>query len=177
VDATDIISDAGYAVEAGSVDEAFDFLQSHASLQLLFTDVQTLGEMNGFALAGEVAERWPRICVVVTSNWNRQQRQDALDARSKVRESQDPLNDSAILPLSFETMTSYLLRPAPLGPPWTPRCWDFSIRAVRVRRHRHPACICAAVGGAPLKTRRHRRRRLQTSHQDQGSGGSGVHGT
>jgi DNA-binding NtrC family response regulator len=68
MDASNIISDAGYAVvEAGSVDEAFDFLQRHASLQLRFTDVQTPGEMNGFALAGEVAERWPHICVVVAS--------------------------------------------------------------------------------------------------------------
>lgn len=68
MDTSDMISDEGYAViEASSADEAFAFLESHPSLQLLFTDVQMPGQLNGFELARMVQERWPHIHVVVAS--------------------------------------------------------------------------------------------------------------
>lgn len=68
MDTADIISDAGYhVVEASTADEAFAFLEQYSSLQLLFTDVQTGGEIDGFLLARKVAERWPNIEVIVAS--------------------------------------------------------------------------------------------------------------
>lgn len=68
MDAVDIISDEGYAiVEATTADQAYEFLDRHSSLQLVFTDVQMPGEMDGFDLARVVAKRWPHICVVIAS--------------------------------------------------------------------------------------------------------------
>ena len=60
MDTSDIIRDAGYdAVEASSADDAIAFLEKHGLLQLLFTDVQTGGRLDGLDLARKVAERWP----------------------------------------------------------------------------------------------------------------------
>jgi CheY-like chemotaxis protein len=68
MDTADMISDEGYAVlEATSADQAYKFLDQHSSLQLLITDVQMPGELDGFQLARVVAERWPHICVVIAS--------------------------------------------------------------------------------------------------------------
>jgi CheY-like chemotaxis protein len=68
MDTSDMISGEGYAViEASTADEAFAFLESHSSLQLLFTDVQMPGRLNGFELARIVRERWPHIQVIVVS--------------------------------------------------------------------------------------------------------------
>ncbi len=68
MDTADIIADAGYhVIEASSADQAFEFLSTYCSLQLLFTDVQTGGDLDGFELAREVATRWPDIEVVVAS--------------------------------------------------------------------------------------------------------------
>lgn len=60
MDTSDIIRDAGYdVVEASSADDAIAFLEKHGLLQLLFTDVQTGGRLDGLDLARKVAERWP----------------------------------------------------------------------------------------------------------------------
>lgn len=68
MDTADFISEAGYyVVEADTADEAFAFLEKYSSLQLLFTDVQTGGDLDGFELARKVAERWPDIEVIVAS--------------------------------------------------------------------------------------------------------------
>jgi DNA-binding NtrC family response regulator len=43
-------------------------LQTHAHrVTLLFSDVQMPGDMDGFALARHVAERWPDIAIVLAS--------------------------------------------------------------------------------------------------------------
>jgi CheY-like chemotaxis protein len=63
-----MFSDAGYRVlEAGSADEALQFLESTADVGLLFTDVSMPGSMSGADLAHRVAERWPEIGIIVTS--------------------------------------------------------------------------------------------------------------
>jgi two-component system, response regulator PdtaR len=60
--------DAGYRVlEAGSADEALQFLESNADVGLLFTDVSMPGSMSGFDLAHRTAERWPEIGIIITS--------------------------------------------------------------------------------------------------------------
>ncbi|CDN51684.1 response regulator [Neorhizobium galegae] len=68
MDTSGIITDEGYAViEVTTADQAFEFLAQHSSLELLFTDVQTPGCLDGFGLARKVAVRWPHICVVIAS--------------------------------------------------------------------------------------------------------------
>ena len=63
-----MFSDAGYRVlEAGSADEALQFLESAADVRLLFTDVSMPGSMSGSDLAHQVAERWPGVGIIVTS--------------------------------------------------------------------------------------------------------------
>lgn len=63
-----MFSDAGYRViEAGDADEALQFLESNADVSLLFTDVSMPGSMSGADLAHQVAARWPRVGIIVTS--------------------------------------------------------------------------------------------------------------
>lgn len=63
-----MVADEGFdVIEARTADEAYRFLQDHPSLQLVITDIQTGGAMNGCDLAWEVTRRWPHICVVVAS--------------------------------------------------------------------------------------------------------------
>jgi CheY-like chemotaxis protein len=63
-----MFSDAGYRVhEAGSADEALQFLESTADVGLVFTDVSMPGSMSGADLAHRVAERWPGIGIILTS--------------------------------------------------------------------------------------------------------------
>jgi CheY-like chemotaxis protein len=63
-----MFSDAGYRVlEAGSADEALQFLESAADVRLLFTDVSMPGSMSGSDLAHRVAERWPGVAIIITS--------------------------------------------------------------------------------------------------------------
>jgi CheY-like chemotaxis protein len=68
MDTAQMVADEGYSiVEAKTAQQAFEFLEHHSSLQLLFTDVQTPGNINGFELARRVAEKWPHIAIVITS--------------------------------------------------------------------------------------------------------------
>jgi DNA-binding NtrC family response regulator len=54
-------------IEVTTADQAYDFLGRHSSLELLFTDVEMPGELDGFDLARVVAERWPHIRVIIAS--------------------------------------------------------------------------------------------------------------
>ena len=68
MDKADMVADEGFdVIEARTVDEAFLFLEKNNSLQLIVTDIQTGGPMNGCELAWEVKKRWPHICGVVAS--------------------------------------------------------------------------------------------------------------
>ena len=63
-----MFSDAGYRVlEAGSADDALRFFEKDTDIGLLFTDVSMPGALNGADLARQVAERWPRVAIIVTS--------------------------------------------------------------------------------------------------------------
>jgi CheY-like chemotaxis protein len=69
MDAMDILEDAGFRTfEASDGDKAVALLaREHASIVLLFTDVQMPGTRDGFALARETALQWPHIAIVVAS--------------------------------------------------------------------------------------------------------------
>ncbi len=63
-----MFSDAGYRVlEAGNADAAMRFFETDAAISLLFTDVSMPGAMDGAGLARQVAERWPRVGIIMTS--------------------------------------------------------------------------------------------------------------
>jgi len=63
-----MFSDAGYRVlEAGSADAVLRFLETNADISLLFTDVSMPGAINGADLARQVAGRWPRVGILMTS--------------------------------------------------------------------------------------------------------------
>ena len=63
-----MFSDAGYRVlEAGNADVALRFFEANAEIRLLFTDVSMPGAMNGADLARQVAERWPKVGIILTS--------------------------------------------------------------------------------------------------------------
>jgi DNA-binding NtrC family response regulator len=68
MDTSDMVADAGFhVIRARTADEALDFMKQHSCLQLLFTDTQMPGEIDGDALAVYVAEHWPHIKVIVAS--------------------------------------------------------------------------------------------------------------
>jgi two-component system, response regulator PdtaR len=66
--ASSMFLDAGYRVlEAENADEALQFFETNADIRLLFTDVSMPGPMSGSDLAYDVAERWPRVGIIVAS--------------------------------------------------------------------------------------------------------------
>jgi len=68
MDARDIVEAAGFdALEAGSADEAIALLESHRDIEIVFTDVQMPGTMDGLKLAKAVRGRWPPIKILATS--------------------------------------------------------------------------------------------------------------
>jgi CheY-like chemotaxis protein len=78
--AVDMLEDAGLTVvEAASADEAWAVLESRGDIDVLFTDIEMPGSMNGFALASGVAERWPHIRLALTSGRCRPKPNDVPD--------------------------------------------------------------------------------------------------
>lgn len=68
MEAADTLSDAGFTVlEVATADAALRFLEEKDGVDLLFTDVNMPGDLNGFDLAREVAARWPEITIIVCS--------------------------------------------------------------------------------------------------------------
>jgi len=77
MDMADMVEDEGYnVIQARTVEDAFDFLTQYPSLQLVLTDLETPGSMDGCALAWEVTKRWPNICVIVASGRTRPEESD-----------------------------------------------------------------------------------------------------
>jgi two-component sensor histidine kinase len=66
--AVDIVEDAGFTpIEAVNADEALAILESRSDIDLLFTDIQMPGSMDGLRLAHAVHERWPSIKIILVS--------------------------------------------------------------------------------------------------------------
>ena len=78
--AVDIVEDAGYTpVEAVNADDALAILESRSDIELLFTDIQMPGSMDGLKLAYAVHERWPLIKIILVSG------QVEIDRRGQAR--------------------------------------------------------------------------------------------
>jgi CheY-like chemotaxis protein len=54
-------------IAAVNGDEALELLEADSDVQLLFTDVNMPGAINGVALAKRVHDRWPHIGIMVAS--------------------------------------------------------------------------------------------------------------
>jgi two-component sensor histidine kinase/CheY-like chemotaxis protein len=66
--AVDIVEDAGFTpVEAVNADDALAILEARSDIELLFTDIQMPGSMDGLKLAYAVQERWPAIKIILVS--------------------------------------------------------------------------------------------------------------
>jgi CheY-like chemotaxis protein len=71
--AADELEEAGFQVlEATNADEALKVLEARSDeVQVLFTDVNMPGSMDGIALAERVYERWPRVLLLISSGYAR----------------------------------------------------------------------------------------------------------
>jgi CheY-like chemotaxis protein len=59
---------AGYeALEASDADEAIRILESRDDIDLVFTDVQMPGTMDGIKLSHHIKDRWPPVKLIVAS--------------------------------------------------------------------------------------------------------------
>jgi two-component system, response regulator PdtaR len=66
--AVGMLEDAGFGmIEAVNSDQALELLAADSDVQLLFTDVNMPGTIDGLALARQVRERWPHIGIMVAS--------------------------------------------------------------------------------------------------------------
>lgn len=64
----DIAEEAGYlTIGAFNADDAIQELEGPIDFQVLLTDVNMPGKLDGFALAQTVRERWPDVKIVITS--------------------------------------------------------------------------------------------------------------
>ena len=78
----DMLEEAGFAVtEAPHADAAWAILERcPEAIRVLFTDIDMPGSMDGFVLAGRVADAWPHIGLVVTSGGRGMADRDVLDS-------------------------------------------------------------------------------------------------
>jgi two-component sensor histidine kinase len=66
--AVDIVEDAGFVpIEAINADDALAILESRSDIEMLFTDIQMPGSIDGLKLAHAVHERWPLIKIILVS--------------------------------------------------------------------------------------------------------------
>lgn len=68
VTAVFLLEEAGFGtLEAGSADEAIALLESRKDIQVVFTDINMPGSMDGLRLAHTIRSRWPPLQLVLTS--------------------------------------------------------------------------------------------------------------
>lgn len=66
--AIDLIESAGYeALQARGADEAISILESRNDVDVVFTDVQMPGTMDGLKLSHYIRNRWPPVKLIVAS--------------------------------------------------------------------------------------------------------------
>ncbi len=68
MEAVDLLEDAGFTVlEAANTTQALRHLADVETIELLYTDIEMPGPIDGIDLACEVAARWPQVRIVVCS--------------------------------------------------------------------------------------------------------------
>ena len=68
LNAATMLEDAGFdTVEAATADQAIRHLETNGRIQIVFTDINLPGSMDGLRLAAAIRSRWPPIELVLTS--------------------------------------------------------------------------------------------------------------
>ena len=84
MDVVDMLEAAGFRTrEAACAAEAIEILEQASDIEVVFTDIQMPGFMDGLALSHYVRERWPPTVIVVCSG-NRTPLQDELPSGANV---------------------------------------------------------------------------------------------
>ncbi|MBP1861931.1 response regulator [Rhizobium herbae] len=66
------LEDAGFEVlEASNAAQAIDILIANSRIEVMFTDIDMPGGVDGLKLAASVRDRWPPIKIIVTSGHRR----------------------------------------------------------------------------------------------------------
>src|ERR1700675_3077600 len=128
--AVDIVEDAGFtAVEAINADDALAILESRSDIELLFTDIQMPGSMDGLKLAYAVHERWPLIKIILVSGQLKLTDNDKppksrffgkpLDVKQMIAEMQDMMGKGAlkIVPDDVSVVIAKVASPKAHGAP------------------------------------------------------------
>ena len=69
---SDYLRECGFhVVEAGSADEAIEILKSDTAVDIVFSDVNMPGKMDGFGLAQWIRRERPQLKVILTSGVTR----------------------------------------------------------------------------------------------------------
>jgi two-component sensor histidine kinase len=131
--AVDIVEDAGFtAVEAVNADDALKILESRSDIELLFTDIQMPGSIDGLRLAYAVHERWPLIKIILVSGQLKLTDGDKpadsrffgkpLDVKQMIAEMQDMLGKGAlkIVPNDISALIAKIPHPKAGGTPVRP---------------------------------------------------------
>lgn len=96
----DELRQAGFAViEAGRAEEALSFLKGGEPVDVVFTDVQMPGRLNGLQLAHELQTRYPFMPVIVTSG--NLASENAAELRLFIRK---PYNIAQVVALVFKSV-------------------------------------------------------------------------
>ena len=83
MDIADELAMRGFKVlEAGDAREAIAILYDNPDIQILFTDIDMPGSMDGLMLAAAVRDRWPPIKIIVASG-NRSVEDSDMPAQSR----------------------------------------------------------------------------------------------
>src|SRR5882762_7116147 len=126
--AVDMVEDAGFtAVEAINADDALAVLESRSDIELLFTDIQMPGSMDGLKLAYAVHSRWPSIKIILVSGQLKLTDDDKpvdsrffgkpLDVKQMIAEMQDMLGKGSlkIAPDDISALIAKASHPEPNG--------------------------------------------------------------
>lgn len=90
-DLMDFFEDRGFRVfEAADADEAIEMLSAHATIQIVLTDVQMPGSMDGIKLAHYVRDRYPPTLLFVASGMMRPTAQDLPEQAMFIAKPFDP---------------------------------------------------------------------------------------
>ncbi|WP_291685473.1 HWE histidine kinase domain-containing protein [Bradyrhizobium sp.] len=126
--AVNMVEDAGFtAVEAINADDAIAVLESRSDIELLFTDIQMPGSMDGLKLAYAVHERWPLIKIILVSGQLKLADDDRpadsrffgkpLDGKQLIGEMQDMMGKGAlkVVPDDISALIAKALHPEANG--------------------------------------------------------------
>ena len=126
--AVNMVEDAGFtAVEAINADDAIAVLESRSDIELLFTDIQMPGSMDGLKLAYAVQERWPLIKIILVSGQLKLADDDRpadsrffgkpLDGKQLIGEMQDMMGKGAlkVVPDDISALIAKALHPEANG--------------------------------------------------------------